>query len=126
MLQFQTFSTPLNSAIGFYNYKYYLLTLFYGVVSMVWVLGSCMPEVVATWPPFSSCAASADPTACTPDFLFRLPFFLCWGLEILSLGLFLCVDLWCQRISWAPSVQDLQALRDPPHYHQKVVYPWAQ
>ena len=54
VLQFQTFSSPLNSAIGFFNYKYYLLTLFYGVLGSAWVLACALPEVVATWPPFSA------------------------------------------------------------------------
>ena len=54
VLQYQTFSVTLNSAIGFYNYKFYVLTIFYGLCSSAWVVGSCMPEVIAQWPPFSS------------------------------------------------------------------------
>ena len=47
VLQFQHFSVPLNSAIGFYNYKFYLLSLFYGVLCAAWVVASTLPEVVA-------------------------------------------------------------------------------
>jgi len=65
VLQYQTFSVSLNSAIGFYNYKYYLLTVFYGFCTSAWVVGSCMPEVVAQWPPFSS-AADETPPPTTP------------------------------------------------------------
>jgi len=53
VLQYQTFSVSLNSAVGFYNYKYYLLTVFYGFCTSAWVVGACVPDVVAQWPPFS-------------------------------------------------------------------------
>ena len=54
VLQYQTFSVTLNSAIGFYNYKFYLLAIFYGFCTSAWTVGSCLPEVIAQWPPFSS------------------------------------------------------------------------
>lgn len=46
MLQYQHFSLVLNTAIGFYNYKFYLLSLFYGMLSSAWVVASTMPEVL--------------------------------------------------------------------------------
>ncbi len=64
VLQYQTFSVSLNSAIGFYNYKYYLLTVFYGFCTSAWVVGSCLPDVIAQWPPFS---ALPDPSPPPPS-----------------------------------------------------------
>ena len=63
MLQFQHFSPVLNSAIGFYNYKYYLLFLFYMTLSSAWVIAATLPEVILLWPSFSGKplhAAAAD------------------------------------------------------------------
>ena len=71
VLQYQTFSVTLNSAIGFYNYKFYLLTIFYGFCSSAWVIGSCLPEVIAQWPPFSS-LPSPDGAASLPQQLPQL------------------------------------------------------
>jgi hypothetical protein len=48
VLQFHTFSAPLNSAIGFYNFKFYLLALFYGTLCTAWVVASTLPEVLAS------------------------------------------------------------------------------
>ena len=47
VLQFQTFSLPFNSAIGFYNYKYYLLTLLFGALCAAWAVASTLPEVLS-------------------------------------------------------------------------------
>jgi len=46
VLQYQHFSLLLNTAIGFYNYKFYLLSLFYGTLSSAWVVAATMPEVL--------------------------------------------------------------------------------
>lgn len=54
VLQFQAFSTPLNSAVGFYNYKFYLLSVFYGTLCAAWVVASTLPEVIATGAPLVS------------------------------------------------------------------------
>ena len=48
VLQFQTFSAPLNSAIGFYNYKFYLLASFYGALCAAWVVATTLPEVIGS------------------------------------------------------------------------------
>jgi len=80
VLQYQTFSVSLNSAIGFYNYKYYLLTVFYGFCTSAWVVGSCLPDVISKWPPFASApsasgtpvnlrAAAANPSMVISDHL---------------------------------------------------------
>lgn len=61
VLQYQTFSVSLNSAIGFYNYKYYLLTVFYGFCTSAWVVGACLPDVMDSWPPFSRLPDSSPP-----------------------------------------------------------------
>jgi hypothetical protein len=54
VLQFQAFSMPLNSAIGFYNYKYFLLSCFYATVCAAWVVASTLPEVMASSAPLSN------------------------------------------------------------------------
>ena len=68
VLQFQTFSSPLNSAIGFYNYKFYLLASFYGALCAAWVVATTLPEVIgsgsrqwteAQWAPVGGAPASA-------------------------------------------------------------------
>ena len=46
MLQYQHFSLLLNTAVGFYNYKFYLLSLFYATLSSAWVVAATMPEVL--------------------------------------------------------------------------------
>jgi len=46
VLQYQHFSLVLNTAIGFYNYKFFLLSLFYGMLSSAWVVAATMPEVL--------------------------------------------------------------------------------
>ena len=66
VLQFQHFSAPLNSAIGFHNYKYYLLTSFYGVLCCTWVLAATLPEVIAAWPPLSAVPAPSEATGASP------------------------------------------------------------
>ena len=45
------------------NYKFFLLSLFYGALCSAWVIASTLPEVIAAWPPFSSVAASSDAPA---------------------------------------------------------------
>jgi len=47
VLQYQLFSNVFNSPIGFYNYKFYLLSLFYGLLTSAWVVGATIPEVIA-------------------------------------------------------------------------------
>lgn len=46
VLCYQAFSSCLNSAIGYYNYKFYLLTLFYASLNAAWVLAATLPEVI--------------------------------------------------------------------------------
>ena len=46
VLQYQHFSLLLNTAVGFYNYKFYLLSLFYATLSSAWVVAATMPEVL--------------------------------------------------------------------------------
>lgn len=46
VLCYQTFSTCLNSAVGYYNYKYYLLTLFYASLNAAWVIAATVPEAI--------------------------------------------------------------------------------
>jgi len=47
VLQYQLFSSVANSPIGFFNYKYYVLSLFYGALTSAWVVGATLPEVFA-------------------------------------------------------------------------------
>jgi len=47
VLQYQTFSYIFNAPIGFYNYKFYLLSLFYGTLTSAWVVGATLPEVIS-------------------------------------------------------------------------------
>jgi len=62
VLQFQTFSPPLNSAIGFYNYKHYLLALLYGALCSAWVVSATLPEMLAASPLASMPEPAEGPT----------------------------------------------------------------
>ena len=46
VLVLQHWSVWCNNAVGFYNYKFYLLSLFYGMLSSAWVVAATMPEVL--------------------------------------------------------------------------------
>ena len=65
VLQFQTFSVALNSAIGFYNYKYYVLTLLYGSLAALWALSTTLPELIASWPRMTATPPYATGPAAT-------------------------------------------------------------
>ena len=44
VLQYQHFSLTFNTAVGFYNYKYYLLAAFYGALTSGWALVASGPD----------------------------------------------------------------------------------
>lgn len=66
VLQYQDFSRVLNSAVGFYNYKFYLLSLLYGLLSSSFVIAVTLPQVIAAWPHLGASRLDAEAAGQSP------------------------------------------------------------
>ena len=92
MLQYQHFSVVLNTAVGFYNYKFYLLSLFYGTLSSAWVVAATLPEVLLLAQRTDSHAAQMEQLRKYAHTLFSLES----GAEVVELStLITCVLNFC-------------------------------
>ena len=92
VLQYQHFSLVLNTAVGFYNYKFYLLSLFYGMLSSAWVVAATMPEVLLLAQRTDSHAAQMEQLRKYAHTLFSLES----GAEVVELStLITCVLNFC-------------------------------